>query len=41
VLERNSEALTPDPEPGFVWLDTPGKVLYAEEKHLEFRQDTV
>ena len=24
------------PLPGYVWLDTPGKVLHAEKRHLEF-----
>lgn len=27
VLERNPEAMNPDPLRGDVWLDTPGKVL--------------
>ena len=26
----------PDPQPGFVWLDTPGKVLHMDERVLEF-----
>jgi hypothetical protein len=35
VLERNPEAMNPEamnPEslPGFVWLDTPGKVLHVD-----------
>jgi hypothetical protein len=38
VLERNPEAMNPDPLPGYVWLDTPGKVLHADERHLEFRE---
>ena len=25
--------------PGFVWLDTPAKVLHADERHLEFTED--
>jgi hypothetical protein len=36
VLERNPEAMKPDPLPGYVWLDMPGKVLHAEAGHLEF-----
>ena len=39
VLERNPEAMKPDPLPGYVWLDTPGKVLHADERHLEFTGD--
>lgn len=40
VLERNEEAiLHPDPLPGYVWLDTPRKVLYAPEQPLEFRSE--
>jgi hypothetical protein len=37
VLERNPAAMNPDPLPGYVWLDTPGKVLHVEERQLEFR----
>jgi hypothetical protein len=37
VLERNPEAMRPEPLPGYVWLDTPGKVLHVEERYLEFR----
>jgi hypothetical protein len=29
VLERNPEAMRPEPLLGYVWLDTPGKVLPA------------
>jgi hypothetical protein len=36
VLERNPEAMKPDPLPGYMWLDTPGKVLHANENQLEF-----
>ena len=36
MLERNPEAMNPEPLPGHVWLDTPGKVLHADERHLEF-----
>lgn len=38
VLERNPEA-NPDPLPGYVWLDTPGKVLHVESARFEFRSD--
>jgi hypothetical protein len=37
VLERNPEAMSPHPLPGYVWLDTRGKVLHVREAHLEFR----
>jgi hypothetical protein len=37
VLERNPEAMSPEPLPGYVWLDAPGKVLHVEERQLEFR----
>jgi len=36
VLERNPDAMDPDPLPGHVWLDTPGKVLHVGEHMLEF-----
>ena len=36
VLERNPEAMNPEPLPGYVWLETPGKVLHAAEHQLEF-----
>lgn len=36
VLERNPEAMSPDPLPGYVWLDTPGKVLHVGEHEVEF-----
>jgi hypothetical protein len=39
VLERNPEAMNPEPLPGFVWLDTPGKVLHGEASRLEFRNE--
>ena len=25
VLERNEEAMNPEPLPGYLWLDTPGR----------------
>ena len=28
--------MKPDPLPGFVWLDTPGKVLHVDEHVLGF-----
>ena len=39
VLERNPEALQPEPLEGCVWLDTPGKALHVEATRLEFRDD--
>ena len=36
VLERNLEAMNPDPD--FVWLETPGKVLHVDERVLEFTE---
>jgi hypothetical protein len=35
VLDRNEEAMKPEPQEGFVWLDTPGKVLHALERDLD------
>ncbi len=34
VLKRNP-AMNPEPLPGYVWLDTPGKVLHVEASRLE------
>jgi hypothetical protein len=39
VLERNEEAMNPEPLPDYVWLDTPEKVLHVEERVLEFKED--
>jgi hypothetical protein len=39
VLERNPDAMNPEPLPGHVWLDTPGKVLHSDERHLKFTDD--
>ena len=40
VLERNPGAiLNPEPLPGYVWLDTPGKVLHVQVSALEFSSD--
>jgi hypothetical protein len=39
VLKRNEEAMHPDPLPGYVWLDTSGKVLHVEAVRLEFREN--
>ncbi len=39
VLERNEEAMNPEPLPGYVLLDTAGKVLHVEASRLEFRTD--
>jgi hypothetical protein len=36
VLERNEEAMKPEPLPGYVWLDTPGKLLHVLAVWLEF-----
>jgi hypothetical protein len=38
VPERNPEAMNPDPLPGYVWLELPGKVLHAPAYHLEFQE---
>jgi hypothetical protein len=35
VLERHPEGV--EKLPGYVWLDTPGKVLHVEASRLEFR----
>jgi hypothetical protein len=35
VLERHPEGV--EKLPGYVWLDTPGKVLHVEVSRLEFR----
>jgi hypothetical protein len=37
VLGHKSEAMNPKPAVGYVWLDTPGKVLHTPEHLLEFR----
>ena len=37
VLERNEEAMNPEPLEGYVWLQTPGKPLHVWAAHLEFR----
>ena len=37
VLEWNPEAMNPDPLLGYVWLDTPGKVLQVPTAAREFR----
>ena len=36
VLERNPDAMNPEPQAGHVWLDTPGKVLHVDVRVLEF-----
>ena len=36
VLDRNPDAMEPGPLPGYVWLATPGKVLHADQRHVEF-----
>jgi hypothetical protein len=40
VLERNPEAMNPEPLAGCVWLDTSGKVLHDEVPRLEFQHDS-
>jgi hypothetical protein len=37
VLDRNPDAMNPDPLPGYVWLDTQGKRRHVWAAHLEFR----
>jgi len=39
VLERNPEAMNPEPLPGYVWLDMPGKVRHVGAHELEFRDE--
>ena len=39
LLERNPEAMNPDPLPGYVWLAMPGKVLHGDKRHLDFTED--
>jgi hypothetical protein len=39
VVERNEEAMRPEPLPGYVWLDTRGKRTHVWVAHLEFRDD--
>ena len=36
VLERNDEAMNPEPLLGYVWLDMPGKVRHVAGHELEF-----
>ena len=37
VLERNEQAMRPEPLPGYAWLDTRGKRTHVWAAHLEFR----
>jgi hypothetical protein len=37
VLERNEDAMRPEPLPGYVWLDTRGKRTHVWVEHLEIR----
>ena len=39
VLERNPEAMNPDPLPGYVWLDATPRRLHVWAEHLEFRDE--
>jgi hypothetical protein len=38
VLERNPDALKPEPLSGYVWLDVPGRPLHVPVAHLEFHE---
>jgi hypothetical protein len=40
ILDRNEEAMSPEPLPGYVWLETHGKRTHVWAAHLEFRGDT-
>ena len=37
MLKRNPAVMNPKPLPGYVWLDTPGKVLRVAAAYLEFK----
>ena len=37
VLERDLEAMNPEPLAGYVWLDTRGKRTHVWAAHLELR----
>ncbi len=39
VLGRNDDAMTPEPLPGYVWLDSKARRLHVWAGHLEFRDD--
>jgi hypothetical protein len=39
MLERNDEAVRPEPLPGYVWLDMPGKRPHVWAAALELRND--
>ena len=39
VLERNEEAMEPEPRPGYVWVEVHGRRLHIWADHLEFRVD--
>ena len=36
MLERNEDAMSPDPLPGYVWLDGSGRPTHVWAAHLEF-----
>jgi hypothetical protein len=38
ALERKPDAMRTERLRGYVWLDTPGKVLCVPARHLEFRE---
>ena len=40
VLERNRWAMSPEPLPGYVWLEARGKVLHVPEHELEFTDES-
>ena len=37
MLERNEDAMRPEPLPAYVWLDTRGKRTHVWAEHLETR----
>jgi hypothetical protein len=39
VIYRNPDAMNPEPLPGHVWLETPGKALHVDEHLLEFTDE--
>jgi hypothetical protein len=39
VLERNEEAMEPEPRPGYVWVEVHGCRLHVWADHLEFQVD--
>lgn len=39
VLERNPEAMQPEPLPGYVWLDSKPRRLHVWAEQLEFKEE--